>query len=241
MAATSAVARADDADKDKEARQLYSQGQIHYSLGEYEQAVGAFRRAYELSGAPGLLFNIAQAHRLNGECKPALEAYRHFKRLAPTSDYRAEAETQIAALTVRCGEVTPAAPPSQAEGAKPPQSVEPARIPVLQSQPAEPATPRWSARRKTAAGLLAGGVSLGLAAGGIYWWNNGRYDDWRTTDQGLAKATSGTDPAAWLAQQQDNDARLRSIQRVDTINLILAGTAVAAVIASAVLLVLPER
>src|SRR5688572_2308317 len=72
---------------DKEGRSLFAQGQIHYSLGEYPQAVAHFRRAYELTAAPGLLFNIAQAHRLAGDCKLALEVYRHFVRLAPESQY----------------------------------------------------------------------------------------------------------------------------------------------------------
>src|SRR5262252_1876052 len=98
IAATSPVARAADtapaggeapgAGANKEAREFYSRGQIHYSLGEYDQAVAAFRRAYELSAAPGLLFNIAQAHRLNGQCKEALAVYRHFTRLVPDSEYR---------------------------------------------------------------------------------------------------------------------------------------------------------
>src|SRR3954451_15882747 len=108
-------------DTEKEARQLYSQGQIHYSLGEYDEAVAAFRRAYELTAAPGLLFNIAQAHRLNSDCKQALEAYRHFARLVPTSEHRGEAEKQSAALTVRCGVVPPPAPRS--EVADPAQAV----------------------------------------------------------------------------------------------------------------------
>src|SRR5262245_39858135 len=82
----------DAGSREKQARELFARGQTHYSLGEYEQAVADFRRAYELTAAPGLLFNIAQAHRLNGDCKQALEIYRHFVRLAPESEYRAEAE-----------------------------------------------------------------------------------------------------------------------------------------------------
>src|SRR6185295_10904221 len=109
--------------------------------------------------------NIAQAHRLNGECKPALEAYRHFTRLVPTSEYRAESDTQIAALTVRCGEVAPT-PARRPEAPKPAQLTEPSTVPVLQSEPAAGTPSRWSARRKTSAALLSGGVGLGLVAGG---------------------------------------------------------------------------
>jgi len=252
-ATTSGIARAADAsaapaaaaasggESEKEARLLFAQGQIHYSLGEYDLAVSAFRRAYELSAAPGLLFNIGQAHRLNGECKPALEAYRHFVRLVPTSEYRAEADTQIAALTVRCGEAAPPAPANRPEVVKPAPSIAPTSVPSIAAGATEAAPPRWSARRKASVALLAGGAGLGLVAGGISWWNNGRYDDWQTEDRRLANPTPGIDPATWVAQQRDNDARLRSIQRVDTIDLVLAGTAIAAVVASAVLLVIADR
>jgi hypothetical protein len=63
----------------------------------------------------------------------------------------------------------------------------------------------------------------------------------RPTDQQLATAMPGADPAAWLAQQPSNDARLRSIQHMDTINLIVSGAAIAAVVASAILTIIPER
>jgi tetratricopeptide (TPR) repeat protein len=125
---------------DKQARSLFAQGQIHYSLGEYEQAIAAFRRAYELTSAPGLLFNIAQAHRLNGQCRQALEIYRHFIRLAPQSEYLPEAETQIAALVVRCGTPGPDAQAEPARHETPKEAVAPAPIaPVpsvtVQSEP----------------------------------------------------------------------------------------------------------
>ena len=41
------------------AKRLFNQGQARYSLGEYHEAISQFRAAYQLSFAPGLLFNIA--------------------------------------------------------------------------------------------------------------------------------------------------------------------------------------
>jgi len=108
----------------KEARELFAQGQIHYSLGEYEQAIAQFRRAYELTSAPGLLFNIAQAHRLNGDCKQALAIYRHFVRMAPDSEYRPEAETQIAALVVRCEPAPAPLDSASADRKRPPPALD---------------------------------------------------------------------------------------------------------------------
>ncbi|HEY7374518.1 MAG TPA: tetratricopeptide repeat protein [Polyangia bacterium] len=227
------------ADAEKEARGLFAQGQIHYSLGEYRQAIAQFRRAYELTSAPGLLFNIAQAHRLDGDCKQALEVYRHFVRLAPESPYRGEADAQIAALMPRCG----LAPVALRAGVEEAKSAD--QVPVLLRSPeaeiAVTPAPRWTTRRRTSATLLAGGVGVGLAAGIVYWWNNGRFDDWRTEDQRLAAAMAGTPTNVWLAAQQRNDSLLQSVQRVDKIDLALAGLSLAAVLASAVTLVIFDR
>jgi tetratricopeptide (TPR) repeat protein len=228
------------ADREQEARSLFAQGQVHYSLGEYAQAIGEFRKAYELTSAPGLLFNIAQAHRLAGQCSQALEVYRHFKRLAPDSPYRAEADTHIATLVVQCG-ATPAAaaPPTRDPVAKDEPS--PGSALQLSQAAAPPERSRWSTRRKTAAALLAGGLGASLAAGALYGWNDGRYDQWRDEDRRLEVPAPGTPPAVWVADQQRNDALLQSIHRVDAVDLTLAGLSVAAVVASAVLLVVFDR
>lgn len=226
---------------DKEARHLFAEGQIRYSLGEYEAAIAAFRRAYELSSAPGLLFNIAQAHRLNGQCRQALEIYRHFIRLAPpSSEHQAEAERQVAILIPRCG--TPALSVPTAPAPAPKVEVAAPAIVLTRPSQAEPerAPPGWSTRRQAAAGLLAGGIAAGVAAGILYGWNDGRYDNWRNEDRRLAASASGISGEEWLAAQERNEALFGSIQRTDTVNLVLAGVAVAAVL-TAVVLVLFER
>jgi len=239
-----AAPEATAADATKRARDLFAQGQLHYSLGEYPQALADLRRAYELSSAPGLLFNIAQAHRLNGDCKQALEVYRHFIRLASESPYRGEAETHVATLERRCGGAAPPAPAPSVPRADL-QKAKPAGPPPLLQSPradiaAKPA-PRWSVRRRTSAALLAGGIGLGLGAGALYWWNHDRYDAWQNEDQRLSARMANTPTSAWIADQQRNDALLDSIQRADTIDLVFAGAAIAAIIASAVLLVISER
>ena len=44
----------------------------------HEAAVAAFKEAYVLAPSPGLLFNIAQAYRLAGNCDDAAWMYRRF-------------------------------------------------------------------------------------------------------------------------------------------------------------------
>ena len=46
------------------ARAHYDRGMQRYNLGDFDGAITAFDAAYAVSKAPGLLFNLAQAHRL---------------------------------------------------------------------------------------------------------------------------------------------------------------------------------
>jgi len=74
------------------ARDHYKRGITAYNLGEYERAVDELKKAYELSNAPSLLFNIAQALRLKRDHAQALLFYRNYLRLEPNAPNRADAE-----------------------------------------------------------------------------------------------------------------------------------------------------
>src|SRR5262249_40518497 len=86
---------------DREARRLFDEGQRHYNLGEYEQAIAQFKEDYRLSEAPLLLFNIAQAYRLlgPGNCDPALQFYARYLRADPQTLDRNAIEQRMAELT----------------------------------------------------------------------------------------------------------------------------------------------
>jgi tetratricopeptide (TPR) repeat protein len=84
-----------------EPERLYTAGQAAYDAKQYDAALTAWERSYQLSRLPALLFNIAQAHRLRanpGDCTMAVEAYRNFTKLDPTSAQRGTAEGFIAEL-----------------------------------------------------------------------------------------------------------------------------------------------
>lgn len=70
------------ADKVERAKQLYGEGKRYYDLGDYPHAIETWKQAYVLSAAPMLLFNIAQAHRLAGDCAQALKVYASYEREA---------------------------------------------------------------------------------------------------------------------------------------------------------------
>jgi len=65
---------------------LYEQGVRAYNVGRYAEAAQSFQAAYVISGQPGLLFNIAQSFRQQGDCGQALEFYRSYLRAKPDGD-----------------------------------------------------------------------------------------------------------------------------------------------------------
>jgi tetratricopeptide (TPR) repeat protein len=81
--------------KKAEARALYEKGLSHYNLGEFDQAIAAFRASYALTSAPGLLFNIAQSFRLKKDYEQATYFYQTYLRLKPDAPNRADVEARL--------------------------------------------------------------------------------------------------------------------------------------------------
>jgi hypothetical protein len=125
---------------EERARELYEKGNRHFKLGEYDEAIDAFKESYRLSEAPLLLYNLAQAHRLKGSCGQAALLYRNYLRDDPKGPYAAAAKQQLPKME-KCakekGQSTeappkePVPPPVEPKPPDPPPPVEP--------KPAEPA------------------------------------------------------------------------------------------------------
>jgi tetratricopeptide (TPR) repeat protein len=85
------------------ARAFAERGRAYHAAGDYPSAIFAFRSAYALAPSHGLLFNLAQAYRLAGNCDEAAASYRGFLAdAAPTGDQRALAQRHLE-TTLRCG------------------------------------------------------------------------------------------------------------------------------------------
>ena len=84
-----------DDSKKAEAKALYEKGLSHYNLGEFDQAIAAFRAAYAISSAPGLLFNIAQSFRLKKDYEQAVYFYTTYLRLKPDAPNRSDVEARL--------------------------------------------------------------------------------------------------------------------------------------------------
>ena len=91
------------------ARTLYQQGSREYLGGHYDRAIELFLGAYDLSHAPAILFNVAQAFRLKGSCNQALLYYRRSLAEEPDAANRAEVEQRVAEMK-RCVEAGGALP-----------------------------------------------------------------------------------------------------------------------------------
>src|SRR6476661_5068713 len=66
-----------------QAREHYERGLAKYNLAEFDAAIVEFKQSYELSKAPRLLFNIAQAYRLKKDYESALYFYSTYLRADP--------------------------------------------------------------------------------------------------------------------------------------------------------------
>ena len=67
----------------------------HYELGQFDDAIDDFKRAYELTSAPGLFFNLAQVYRMKKDAEQALYFYSTYLRLVPDATNRADVEALI--------------------------------------------------------------------------------------------------------------------------------------------------
>lgn len=70
------------------AKRHYQKGDKLFTLGKFEQALAEFEAAYQAKPIPGLLFNIAQAHRNLDHLEQAIFAYRKYLNLVPDADNR---------------------------------------------------------------------------------------------------------------------------------------------------------
>lgn len=83
------------------ARALADRGRAFHDAGDYGSAITAFTQAYVIAPSPALLFNLAQAYRLQGNCDDAALMYRRYLTTNPPPEQRALAESHLAHME-RC-------------------------------------------------------------------------------------------------------------------------------------------
>lgn len=131
---------------DGDAEKLYQEGQTAFDAKQYDQAIAAWDKSYALSKLPALVFNLAQAHRLGGHCTKAVDAYKRFLTLDPTSSERPDAEQFLKEL-----EPCPDAPK-----------------PVVVTPPIVERRYEDQGKSKRRMGLIVGGSGVAVFAAGLY-------------------------------------------------------------------------
>jgi len=83
------------------ARSLAERGRALHDAGDYGNAIVAFKEAYVMAPSPGLLFNLGQAYRLQGNCDDASLMYRRYLNTGPSPEARRIALAHLASVE-RC-------------------------------------------------------------------------------------------------------------------------------------------
>ena len=96
----SVPALAQSAEDEEQAKALYSQGEEAYADEEFEQALKYWQAAYDLSGRPLILYNMASAYEKLGRYPEAIETLDEYWRFAPESE-RGIIERRIKSLEAK--------------------------------------------------------------------------------------------------------------------------------------------
>ena len=96
----------------REMAQSYQKATRAFDVQKYDEAITAYKKAYELGGDAPMLYNIAQALRLSNRPDEALVYYRRYLDRAPTAPNRQEVRARIAELTGKSEGPSPVKPAS---------------------------------------------------------------------------------------------------------------------------------
>jgi len=152
------------------ARELSDLALRQYQGGELDAAIESFMGAFALSDNTGLLFNIAQAYRLKGDCVLAKEYYERYLTATPRSNLKSSVERRVVEMD-SCAKAGHAAdPPARPAPPVPPAAPAPRAgtpAPLAESLSA-PVVPAPSSRRLTATWMLRGSAVALLASSAVF-------------------------------------------------------------------------
>jgi hypothetical protein len=235
----SSMARAEPTSTEARARALSDEGLAHFRQHEYDPAIAAFRASYALSPQVVLLFDIAQAYRLGGDCDNALQFYRRYAAAATAVPNRAALDGRIHEMEqcARANLPPPiVAPPSVVTPppvAAPPASAAPpiAAPPVTTSPPPSRGQTARRARRQQLGGIITFATGAAILGVAVYFSVDGA-----NAQSSLQREL--TLDSRWLALEQTTDARGR---RDNLTADVLYGVGAAAIAGGALLFGLGRR
>jgi tetratricopeptide (TPR) repeat protein len=152
----------------EKARLLADRGRQLQRDGKFAEALEAYKAAYVLAPSPGLLFNLAQAYRLNGDCDDAAWMYKRFLDTSPRDDLKALVNEHLEKLATcthmgfRSNLDIPNVHEVKAMPSQPPRTTV-----VATAGPTEVDASRARSERHAGAYLMIGG-GVGLAVAAVF-------------------------------------------------------------------------
>lgn len=144
------------------ARRHFDSGVAYLEESDYDNALKAFQKAYELSKRPEILLNIATVHERQGALPSAVAALKGYLEAAPQGEHVETVKLRIQNLEKRSQEQdqakAAAAGPAPAAAPPPPASASPAAA-------APPSAPAAKKPEKAEPNRLPAFISLGV--GGV--------------------------------------------------------------------------
>lgn len=215
-------------DAKAKAKALYDKGLGHYNLGEFDAAIAAFKEAYALSSAPGLLFNIAQSFRLKKDYEQATYFYTTYLRLKPDAPNRDDVQARLSEMEKLIAE-------QKAQELKPPvgtvnpegdtaqkQPEHAAAVAPQQAPTTAPVPPEGGGRaqRLMTAGIVTGGTGVALLITGVIF---GRMAS--SAEDELDQL--GADMGTWSQAHQDKYDTGQRNNRIAIVSFVVGGVALA--------------
>jgi tetratricopeptide (TPR) repeat protein len=212
-----------DDEKKAAARAFYEQGLSAYNLGNFDDAIKAFSEAYSISQAPGLLFNVAQSHRLKKDYEKATYFYTTYLRLKPDAPNRTDVEARLAEMEKLIADQKnmERMPP---EGVITPEggTQVTTNTQLAPTQPVDKSDPEAAKKAQSmmTLGLITGGAGVAVVLTGFVF---GGLASSAESDLNSLSSDRGT----WSPEQQDRyDAGKRN-NTIAIVSFVLGGAAVA--------------
>jgi tetratricopeptide (TPR) repeat protein len=229
LASASALAQSDEDVANAKAK--YEEGKTAYRLGKFDEAIAAWKQAYELKSDPIFLYNIAQAYREAKDYERAAFFYRSYLNETQNPEDRKVIEQRITEmeelLEMERDREGPAPGDPEPTQPEPPPVVAPIAAPPA----ADTGEPAAGGRGLKVAGIVTGGAGVVLIATGVAFGVSSRSDQ----DDVQAAIDSGT---AWTQELQDKEDSGRSKAAIANVTL---GIGIAAAIGGGVLYYLGVR
>jgi hypothetical protein len=164
---------------DELARRHFDSGAAYLQESDYENALKAFEKAYELSKRPAILINVATVEERRGNLEGAIKALRTYLELEPAGEHAETTKLRLQNLEKRLAEAPPPASPPVAPAPAPaPAPLAPPPEPAKTQKPSAPPKDDGASADRTPAYIafgIAGAAAIGAGLTGIL--ANGQYQD----------------------------------------------------------------